>query len=358
MTTPLSLGFASAYQKIEDKLPHTQFGVSAPIRTGINDLSRGGETAFSQAYADDQIRRYMGKVKSDGLATSQYLLGIHPNRRTAPAKYVAPIFSEGQAHGLHGGMIDKNTQPLLAKIWANKAEQLRALATPQEVGTPAFLPSEAQVSFNAPRDEKQQEKYIKLVDVMDSIQASLSSGVLRQVDFLGKLSKVFQLLGDVGYTMNNFEVKTFLEDVGDWTSGPTWDTIREAFTEGRGEDRDESKARLVYEYMIAIYDLISFIGDINKFKTQFDTFDSSKNKVKQKISEIRKTLKSKETYNRPLPTRGRGGAKVSKDNILESLISKPSSLNSRSSLITPLNSIGVKETKEKARQINEKLIKH
>lgn len=258
MTTPLSLGFASAYQKIEDSLPHTPFGMSPVLRTGINDLSRGGETAFSKAYADDLMRRYMGKVKSDGLANSEYLLGAHPQRVAPPSKYVAPIFGEGQAHGLHGGAIDKQTQPMLAKIWANKANQIRALSSPEEVGVPSFLPTESEVSFNTQtRDEKQNEKYLKIVNVFDSIMAQLSTGALKKTAFLENLTVGFNLLKEVGWTFNQFEAQEFLDVAKKWLEPLNFDVIQTTF--------DSGKSALVYQYISAIVEVLEYIKDRLKF---------------------------------------------------------------------------------------------
>jgi hypothetical protein len=279
MTTPLSLGFASAYQKIEDSLPHTRFGISPVIRTGINDLSRGGETAFSQSYADDQMRRYMGKVKSEGLANSQYLIGSHPQRLTPPSSYVAPIFGEGQAYGLHGGAIDKQTQPLLAKIWANKANQMRALATPLEVGAPTFLPSESMVSFNSQiRDEPQTEQYSKIVNVFDTIMAQLSTGAIKKTSFLENLTSGFNLLKQIGWTMNEFEINEFIKIAKTWLEPELFDVIQTTF--------DGPKAVLVYQYISAIVETLKYIEERLKFK-------GDPKIIKEELSEFIKKVREK-----------------------------------------------------------------
>lgn len=424
MTTPLSLGFASAYQKIEDSLPHTHYGVSPILRTGINDLATGGETPFSQLYAEEQMRRYMGKVKSEGLANSQYLLGIHPNRRTAPATYVAPIFGEGQAHGLHGGMIDKQTQPMLAKIWANKAKQIQALASPEEVGAPAFLPSESEVTFNSEiRDEKQNQMYKELVNNFDLVGAIFETGDIVGNKLLLNLTTIFNLLKEIGWTMNQFEVNEFIDYTKNWLKQSFWEDLlasiniesgmfaglsparneREAMADVNRQQRTLNRAKLIYQYISAILDILFFIRDQVQAKVEPNII---KQTIKPKIAQIRKTL-SKGKYMTPedlFPTmeqfetnafepfvgseestviepprnprprgftpaltprntresrmsgtpssRGLSGVSTP-SSVMSELISRPSTLTTRSGLETPLSSVGAMEARRVARDMNE-----
>jgi hypothetical protein len=360
MTTPLSLGFASAYQKIEDNLPHTPFGVSPVLRTGINDLSRGGETAFSKAYADDQMARYMGRIKSDGLANSNYLLGISPGRLCAPAQYVAPIFGEGQAYGLHGGMIDKQTQPMLAKIWANKANQLRALSTPTEIGAPAFLPSEAQVSFNAIRDEKQQEKYVDMVDTFDYIMSVLQTGAIKKSDLLQNLTKAFNLVKDIGYTMNEFEIEEFIKVAKTWI-GPQLFSVIEDSLEG-------AQSTLVYQYISSIVEILEFIEVMNKQKrSPIEIKENLKDFVKGVRSRLRKAEFRPPIFEAQLARQRRqlrDADRIPVAELAQEFIDPEDLMNAQERAEFNgrgrkyFNSIGSTKTKEMARKMNEKLLKH
>jgi hypothetical protein len=420
MTTPLSLGFASAYQKIEDSLPHTRFGISPVIRTGINDLARGGETAFSQAYADDQMARYMGKVKSEGLANSQYLLGISPHRLVAPAKYVAPIFGEGQAYGLHGGAIDKQTQPMIAKMWANKANQLRALATPLDVGAPAFLPSESEVSFNSEiRTEKENEKYKTLVDTFDLVSVIFETKDIVGNKLLLNLTSIFNLLKEVGWSMNQFEVNEFVETASSWISPRAWEDLLESLRvdigalrpiAGEGpsavskridqEQKISNRAQLIYQYISAILDILLFVKDQIDMKKDPQEI---KRLIKFKVADVRKGLakgkyitpddfgmiqarprggpsrasnasmdslaspdlstldmgpstRSSRRSSMAIPnSRGVSGVSTPMGSIMSELISRPNTLSVRSGLETPLSSVGGLEARRVARDINELL---
>jgi hypothetical protein len=237
-TTPLSLGFPSAYEKV---MTRTSGGnvpsvPSVPLSTSVGD---GPVANFANSYSDYATKKAYSRIADDKKAREMKLTGYYPSKLTN-------IFNSG-ATGLSGsGAFTSRSKvtSLIQNLLSERATQLNKMETPIDTGIDRIgmapksvlsTPSEAGGYFDT------------LSFLMEKITQQFKQGYFSSILF-EDLTKVWKIISTYGYLLDESQLLKFNKTIKEIGEAENVATLRDTF---------KSKAPLLLSY-------IKMIGDMGK----------------------------------------------------------------------------------------------
>lgn len=268
-TTPLSLGFASAYEKVLKRTP----GGNVPSVPSVPLVTSAGtdyNSDYAKSYSDYATKKAYSRIADDKKAREMKLTGYYPSKLTN-------IFNSGATgSGLSGGGAFTNRSKvtsLIQNLLSERATQLNNVETPIDTGinrigmapkSASFSPSEASGYFDT------------LYFLIEKLKIQLDQGYFTSV-FFEDLTKVWKILSTYGFLLDKYQLES-LKDILEEILSET-DNIQETF---------KSKAPLIITYAQMIDDLIDGLIKISN-----KSIEERELALTGLSSDIRRVLKEK-----------------------------------------------------------------
>jgi len=267
-TTPLSLGFASAYEKVLKRTP----GGNVPSVPSVPLVTSAGtdyNSDYAKSYSDYATKKAYSRIADNKKAREMKLTGYYPSKLTN-------IFNSG-ATGLSGsGAFTSRSKvtSLIQNLLSERATQLNKMETPIDTGidrigmspkSASFSPSEASGYFDT------------LYFLIEKLKIQWDQGYFTSI-FFEDLTKIWKILSTYGFLLDKFQLES-LKDIMDDVKKDFASNIQETF---------KSKAPLILTYTRMIYNLIDGLIKISN-----KSIEERELALTGLSSDIRRVLKEK-----------------------------------------------------------------